>query len=166
MHTFDVDHKKLARGVYKTSTVYVGKRDVVTIDMRMRQPYREEVLSNRQMHTLEHMMAVALEKSCGEYNNYWKREKISKLYVGPMGCQTGFYVLLSCESDVTDAGMLEVLRRMCNEMLAMVEVPAGSEARCGNVHTLYKNPNMVKSLVQEILKELKGDTFDQYPRLK
>lgn len=88
--SFEVDHTQLQPGVYVSRKDAVGNTVVTTFDVRLTAPYREEPLSSAILHTLEHLVAVYL------------REKSSwadrVLYWGPMGCQTGFDLLVTGET--------------------------------------------------------------------
>ena len=79
--SFTVDHTVLDEGIYVSRT----DGDIVTYDLRMKKPNTDDLLTNSQMHSFEHMLATYLRN--GEL-----KDKI--IYVGPMGCQTGFYVLV------------------------------------------------------------------------
>ena len=79
--SFEVDHNKLQRGIY-TSRV---DGDIVTYDIRMKLPNSGNYLNNPAMHTIEHIVATFVRNS--EF-----RDRI--IYFGPMGCRTGFYLLV------------------------------------------------------------------------
>ncbi|MEG1993432.1 MAG: S-ribosylhomocysteine lyase, partial [Oscillospiraceae bacterium] len=78
--SFDIDHTKLKRGMYISRI----DDDVVTYDVRMREPNNGDYLSNEGMHTIEHLYATYVRNT--EYDD-------NIIYVGPMGCRTGFYFL-------------------------------------------------------------------------
>ena len=79
--SFTVDHTKLQKGMY-TSRI---DGDVVTYDIRMKRPNQGDYLSCGAMHTFEHLFATYARNS---------RYKDGVIYVGPMGCRTGFYLLV------------------------------------------------------------------------
>ena len=118
--SFTVDHD------YITPGVYISRIDgeVVTYDLRTRTPNTGELMSNAVMHSVEHMFAT-----------YVRASKIGDrvLYFGPMGCQTGFYLLVrDCDKETVLAVILEVLRQIvCHEG----EMFGASRKECGN----YKN---------------------------
>ena len=118
--SFTVDHD------YITPGVYISRIDgeVVTYDLRTRTPNTGELMSNAVMHSVEHMFAT-----------YVRASKISDkvIYFGPMGCQTGFYLLVrDCDKETVLAVILEVLRQIvCHEG----EMFGASRKECGN----YKN---------------------------
>ena len=117
--SFTVDHNKLRPGLY------LSRRDgdVITFDLRFKTPNTGDLLSNSEMHSVEHLIATLLRNS---------EDREAVIYFGPMGCQTGFYFLfdnrlLSCE------GAIELLK----EVFAAAadfdgEMPGKSPAECGN----------------------------------
>ena len=80
--TFNVDHSHLTRGVYLSKIDTLSDVSTVTLDIRMRVPYKEEIISNEELHTFEHCFATAV-RECAE-----NIENMAVSYFGPMGCQT------------------------------------------------------------------------------
>ena len=119
--SFSVDHDKITPGLYISRI----DGDVTTYDLRTRTPNAGEYMDNRTMHSVEHMAATFLRNS-------EIKDKI--LYFGPMGCQTGFYLL------VRDTEPQEVLRVLiaCLEGILAYEGPMFGAARkeCGNYQNL------------------------------
>ena len=120
--SFQVDHRKLGVGIY-VSRVDV---DIVTYDLRFCKPNSGTVLDNVTMHTIEHMLATFVRNS---------DIKNEVLYFGPMGCQTGFYLL------VRDVVPKEKVLETVKDILAKTikhdgEVFGASEIECGNYKTL------------------------------
>lgn len=115
--SFQVDHRKLDRGMYVSRT----DGDIMTYDLRMKKPNAESVLENASLHTIEHLFATYARSS-------WLSDKV--VYVGPMGCRTGFYLLVR---DLSRSEALELARR-CFEFIASFDgpIPGASEAECGN----------------------------------
>ena len=115
--SFCVDHTKLERGMY------LSRRDgdVDTWDIRMKKPNQGDYLSPAAAHTLEHLFAT-----CARNSAY----RQSVVYVGPMGCRTGFYLLTRGLSDPEALA----LTTDCYRFMAAFEgdVPGASEAECGN----------------------------------
>lgn len=98
--------------------------DVVTYDIRMKVPNGGDYLSNGVMHTIEHFLATYMRNS---------RYKNSVVYVGPMGCRTGFYLLM--RDDVSRGEALELVRDSFNFIAGYdeKEVPGAESSReCGN----------------------------------
>jgi len=85
--SFTIDHIKLQPGLYVSRKDKVGESTVTTFDLRLTSPNEEPVMNTAEMHTMEHLAATYLRN-----DPVWK-EKV--LYFGPMGCRTGFYLLLA-----------------------------------------------------------------------
>ena len=118
--SFTVDHDKLEPGIY------VSRRDgdVTTYDLRTRTPNAGDYMDNRTMHSVEHMFATFVRNS--EIGG-------SVIYFGPMGCQTGFYLLTR---EVPDEKVLAVVKDILAKILAYEgPVFGASRKECGN----YKN---------------------------
>lgn len=121
--SFQVDHNKLVPGLY------LSRRDgkVTTFDLRFKKPNTGDLLSNAEMHSVEHILATLLRNSA-------RRDAV--IYFGPMGCQTGFYFLFDSEQ-LTDAGAVELLKD-CFAAGADFDgpMPGKSAAECGNYRNL------------------------------
>ena len=116
--SFSIDHDKLQKGVYVSRV----DGDVVTYDIRMKRPNLGDYLSNGALHTFEHLFATYARNS---------EVKDSVIYIGPMGCRTGFYMLL--RDDVEKADVLKLLL----ESFAFIrdfegEIPGAKRKECGN----------------------------------
>ena len=85
--SFTIDHLKLMAGVYVSRIDYVEGHPITTFDLRMTAPNREPVMNTAEMHAIEHLAATYLRN-----NKEWQ-DKI--IYFGPMGCRTGFYLILA-----------------------------------------------------------------------
>ena len=122
--TFEVDHTQLKPGVYLSRQDAVGNTAVTTFDVRFTAPYRELPLSPEILHTLEHLCAVYLREKSS-----WSSRI---LYWGPMGCQTGFDLLVI--GNVSAREIVPVLREMCLFVAAFEgEIPGAQFAwQCGN----------------------------------
>jgi len=118
--SFTINHETLQRGVY------VSRRDgdITTFDLRLRRPYEDAVLTDVELHSLEHLLASQLR--LGPYGQ-------SIIYVGPMGCATGFYVLYRDTSD--DTAVWDIIRAF-RKITEASEMPGNSRAECGNCRTL------------------------------
>jgi S-ribosylhomocysteine lyase len=121
--SFTIDHIKLQPGVYVSRKDAVGDASVTTFDLRLTSPNEEPVMNTAEMHTIEHLAATYLRN---EPN--WK-ERV--LYFGPMGCRTGFYVLL--KGDLTSREVLPLVKD-CFRFIENFEgeVPGASAKDCGN----------------------------------
>ena len=121
--SFTIDHIKLQPGVYVSRKDQVGQETVTTFDLRMTSPNEEPVLNTAEAHTIEHLAATFLRNKDG-----WK-ERI--LYFGPMGCRTGFYLLVA--GDVSSKDILPLVQE-CFVFIANYsgEIPGASAKDCGN----------------------------------
>lgn len=116
--SFCVDHDRLKKGMYISRV----DGDAVTYDIRMKLPNGGDYLSNGAMHTFEHLFATCARNG---------RFADSVLYVGPMGCRTGFYLLLR------DAVSREDALLLVRECFAFIrdfsgEIPGAKRQECGN----------------------------------
>lgn len=119
--SFSVDHDYITPGLYLSRI----DGDVVTYDLRTRTPNGGDYMDNSTMHSVEHMMATHLRNSA-------YADKI--LYFGPMGCQTGFYLLVR---SMTDSEVLSLLKRVLAEILCYDGAVYGaSRKECGNYRNL------------------------------
>ena len=84
--SFSVDHNRIVPGIYTSRTDIVGDRKVTTYDARLTRPNAEPAVDTAAMHSLEHIIATCLRN-----DPEWKDQVI---YWGPMGCLTGFYLIL------------------------------------------------------------------------
>ena len=84
--SFTIDHLKLKPGVYVSRVDYMEDLPITTYDIRMKAPNDEPVLHTPEMHTIEHLAATFLRNHCIYGNDI--------IYFGPMGCRTGFYLLM------------------------------------------------------------------------
>lgn len=119
--SFTIDHLNHPVGIHLSRV----DDDIYTYDVRICKPYVDELMSNEEMHSLEHLLATILR------NGALKNQMI---YVGPMGCQTGFYVLMR-EVDPNIAS--DCILKAFDEILAYEgEMPGGTKAECGNYSNL------------------------------
>ena len=117
--SFQVDHNKLLPGMY------LSRRDgeVTTFDLRFKKPNTGDLLSNAEMHSVEHIIATLLRNS---------PQKDAVIYFGPMGCQTGFYFLFDSRQ-LTDQQAVELVQTVFAQGAAYRgEMPGKSAAECGN----------------------------------
>ena len=152
--SFTVDHIRLRPGVYVSRRDRVGEEVVTTLDLRMTSPNDEPVMNTPQVHTIEHLGATFLRN-----HPDWKERVI---YFGPMGCRTGFYLLLAGEWSSRDILPLMVeLYRFIRDFRG--EVPGASPRDCGNY--LDMNLGMANYLAERYLAVLENITDDRlvYP---
>ena len=121
--SFTIDHIKLIPGVYVSRVDYVAGNPITTFDLRMTSPNDEPVMNTAEMHTVEHLAATFL-RNHAEY-------KDKTIYFGPMGCRTGFYLLLAGEYESKD--IVPLMKEMFDFIAKFDdEVPGASAKDCGN----------------------------------
>lgn len=144
--SFTVDHLKLLPGVYVSRKDCTGQDIVTTFDIRMTRPNFEPVMNTAEIHALEHLGATFLR------NHVEMGDKI--VYFGPMGCRTGFYLILAGEYDSVD--ILPLLREMFTFIKDYEgEIPGASPIECGNYLDL--NLPMAKYQAEKYLREVLTD---------
>ena len=144
--SFTIDHIKLQPGVYVSRKDHIGDEVITTFDLRMTSPNEEPVMNTAEMHTIEHLAATFL-RNHKEYGT-------KTVYFGPMGCRTGFYLLLAGDYESRDIVDLMV------EMFTFIrdfkdEVPGASAKDCGNY--LDMNLGMANYLAKKYLDEVLTD---------
>lgn len=141
--SFTIDHIKLQPGVYVSRKDTVGSEIITTFDLRMTSPNEEPVMNTAEMHTIEHLAATFLRNH--------KDYKDKTIYFGPMGCRTGFYLLLAGDYASKDIIPLMI------EMFTFIrdfhdEVPGASAKDCGNY--LDMNLGMANYLAKRYLDQV------------
>lgn len=148
--SFTIDHIKLLPGVYVSRKDTVGDNVITTFDLRMTKPNGEPVMNTAEIHTIEHLAATFL-RNHKEYGN-------KTIYFGPMGCRTGFYLLLAGDyesKDIVDL-MIEMYTFIAN---FEGEVPGASAKDCGNY--LDMNLGMAKYLAKKYITEVLENITDE-----
>lgn len=151
--SFTVNHLTLLPGVYVSRKDHIGAEVITTFDIRMTRPNFEPVMNTAEVHTIEHLGATFLRN----HEDY--AEKI--VYFGPMGCRTGFYLILAGDYESKD--VVELLK----EMFAFIkdfkdEVPGAAARDCGNY--LDMNLPMANYLAKKYYEEILCDISEE--RLK
>ena len=141
--SFTIDHMKLLPGVYVSRKDHVNGNILTTFDIRMTRPNFEPVMNTAEMHTIEHLAATYLRN-----DENWG-EKI--VYFGPMGCRTGFYLILAGDYESKD------IVKLLSDMFIFIrdfkdEVPGAAPEECGNY--LDMNLNMANYLADKYLREV------------
>ena len=121
--SFTVNHLDLLTGVYVSRRDHIGAETVTTFDLRMTRPNAEPVMDTAAIHAIEHLGATYLRN-----NPEWKDRVV---YFGPMGCRTGFYLILAGELESEDVWAL------VGETMRFVaayegEIPGAAAKDCGN----------------------------------
>ena len=141
--SFTINHIKLIPGVYVSRVDYVAGNPITTFDLRMTSPNDEPVMNTAEMHTVEHLAATFL-RNHAEY-------KDKTIYFGPMGCRTGFYLLLAGEYE--SKHIVPLMVEMFNFIANFYdEVPGASAKDCGNY--LDMNLPMARYIAKKYLDEV------------
>lgn len=138
--SFTVNHIKLQPGIYVSRKDKVGSKTITTFDLRMTSPNEEPVMNTAEIHTIEHLGATFLR------NHLTYKDKV--IYFGPMGCRTGFYLLLAGDLDSKE------IVPLITETFEFIrdyqgEVPGASPMDCGNY--LDMNLGMANYLAKRYL---------------
>lgn len=121
--SFTIDHLHLLRGIYVSRKDQVGNEIITTFDIRMKEPNREPVLGQGELHTIEHLAATYLRNQ-----PEWSDRII---YWGPMGCCTGNYLLM--RGDLQPRDIVELLRETFRFIRDYQdEIPGATAKDCGN----------------------------------
>ncbi len=136
--SFTIDHLKLLPGIYVSRKDKVGEEIITTFDIRMTRPNFEPVINTAELHTIEHLGATYLRN-----NDDFKDKTI---YFGPMGCRTGFYMVLA--GDYTSKDVVPLVQKMFSFMKDYEgDVPGACAKDCGNY--LDMNLNMAKYVCEK-----------------
>ena len=147
--SFTIDHLRLVPGVYVSRKDLAGTQTVTTFDLRITRPNEEPVMNTAEVHTIEHLGATFLR------NHPEFKDRV--LYFGPMGCRTGFYLLLS--GDYESADILPLVKEMF-QFISTFEgkVPGASAKDCGNY--LDMNLPMARFYAKKYLREVLDNPKD------
>lgn len=138
--SFTIDHIKLQPGIYVSRKDRVGAETITTFDLRMTSPNEEPVMNTAEVHTIEHLGATFL-RNHPEYGP-------KTIYFGPMGCRTGFYLLLA--GDYSSKDIVSLMIQMYEFIRDYKgEVPGASPKDCGNY--LDMNLSMANFLAKRYL---------------
>ncbi len=148
--SFTIDHLRLIPGLYVSRIDQVEGHPVTTFDIRITNPNEEPVMNTAEVHTIEHLAATFLR------NHETYADKT--IYFGPMGCRTGFYLLLAGEYTSRD------IVPLMTEMFAFIadfegDIPGACAKDCGNY--LDMNLPMARYLARKYLKEVLTDITDE-----
>lgn len=144
--SFTIDHIRLVPGLYVSRKDMAGDAVITTFDIRMTSPNDEPVMNTAEVHTIEHLGATFLR------NHEAFSDKV--LYFGPMGCRTGFYLLLT--GDYSSADIVPLMKEMFSFIASYEgEVPGASARDCGNY--LDMNLPMTRWLASRYLRDVLTD---------
>ena len=121
--SFSVDHTKIVPGIYESRVDSIGDALVTTFDIRLKTPNAEPAIAPAAMHTIEHVVATYLRN-----HSEWKNKLI---YWGPMGCLTGFYIIVKGRPLASE--MYSIILESFKAMSEYEgEVPGAAPKNCGN----------------------------------
>ncbi|WP_297056225.1 S-ribosylhomocysteine lyase [uncultured Dubosiella sp.] len=144
--SFTIDHIKLKPGIYVSRKDHFNDTALTTFDIRMTSPNDEPVLNTAEAHTIEHLAATYLRN-----DPQWKERVV---YFGPMGCRTGFYLIL--EGDLESKDIVGLMKDLFTFMAGFEgEVPGASPKDCGNY--LDMNLPMAKFVSKRFLDNVLTD---------
>lgn len=150
--SFSIDHTRLLPGLYVSRT---DRRDgvaVTTFDLRFTAPNREPVMDMPAVHTIEHIGATFLR-------NGTRRDDI--VYFGPMGCRTGFYLLMF--GSLSSEDVVPLVKEMCRFILDFEgDIPGARPEECGNWSE--QNLSMAKYYVRRYAADLEERLCTVYPQ--
>ena len=156
IQSFSVDHTRIVPGIFTSRVDTLGDYSVTTYDVRLRRPNREPVIDVAAMHSLEHIIATFLRNDPG-----WKDDVV---YWGPMGCLTGFYLIL--KGNRTSQEIYELMLRAFKSVGDAQEVPGATPVNCG--YYLMHNLEMAKWYAKEFVTYLEANAENsdifEYPK--
>ena len=154
IQSFTIDHTKLKPGIYVSRYDSIGDNTLTTFDLRFKTPYLEPALTPEAAHTIEHLSATWLRNS---------ERKDEIVYFGPMGCLTGFYLIMKGRLVPDDIKWL--FTRMLNWMRDYNgDIPGATEVQCGNcyMNDLSAARKEAKLFLENVVCKLSKDNT-QYP---
>ena len=153
--SFQVDHVRLNRGLYVSRIDEINGNYLTSFDIRMKLPNREPVINIAELHTMEHLGATFLRN-----HPVWKEQIV---YFGPMGCRTGFYLILKGKLKSKD--IVELMKELYKFMAEFKgDIPGATAIECGN----YLDQNLpmanyeAKKYLEETLENLSEENLN-YP---
>lgn len=150
--SFEIDHTKLKPGLYISRKDHVNFNRITTFDMRITTPYLEEVMDTGAIHTFEHLGATFLRND--------KRWAQSVIYFGPMGCRTGFYIVMA--GDLYPLDIYSLIKEMLEYIINFEgDIPGASEVECGNCYdmNLENAKKFAKKYYNEVINDFSKDKY-------
>ena len=156
IQSFSVDHNRIVPGIFTSRVDTVGNGTVTTYDIRLKRPNKEPVIGVAAMHSLEHIVATFLRNDPD-----WKDEIV---YWGPMGCLTGFYLIM--KGSRAPEEIYDLILRAFHSVSASREVPGAAPENCG--HYLMHDLEMAKWYAREFVSYLESNAgrpeIFEYPK--
>ena len=158
IQSFSVDHTQIIPGIFFSRQDKVGGDCVTTYDIRLKRPNVEPVIDVAAMHSLEHIIATTLRN-----DPEWKDEVV---YWGPMGCLTGFYLIL--KGDRQPREIYDIVLKGFRSVADADEVPGATAVNCGyyRMHNLDMAKYYAKEFAAYLTDNKDNDDIYVYPRSK
>ena len=156
IQSFSVDHTRIIPGIFTSRVDYLGEYSVTTYDIRLKRPNIEPVIDVAAMHSLEHIIATYLRND--------SPLKDDVVYWGPMGCLTGFYLIL--KGNRSSKELYDLILSAFKYAKEAIEVPGATKVNCGNY--LMHNLDMAKYYANEYVNYLEvnkdNELIFEYPK--
>ena len=154
--SFSVDHTKIIPGIFTSRVDTLGDQKVTTYDIRVTRPNVEPAVDVAAMHSLEHIIATFLRN-----DQDWKDEIV---YWGPMGCLTGFYLIM--KGNRAPKEIHDLLLRAFRSVKDSEEVPGAQAVNCGNyrMHNLEMAKWYAAKFADYLEKNANNDAIFEYPK--
>lgn len=156
IQSFSVDHTRIIPGIFISRVDNLGDKSVTTYDIRLKRPNIEPVIDIAAMHSLEHIIATFLRNEPD-----WKDEII---YWGPMGCLTGFYLIL--KGNRTPQELYGLILKAFRSVENIQEVPGAAPVNCGyyRMHNLEMAKWYAKEFVKYLETNAENRAIFEYPK--
>ena len=156
IQSFSVDHTAIVPGIFISRKDKIGKETVTTYDIRLKRPNIEPAVDLAAMHSLEHIVATYLRN-----DPVWKNEIV---YWGPMGCLTGFYLIL--KGSRAPKEIFPLLLSAFQAVRDAEEVPGATIVSCGNylMHDLASAKRYAAEFAEYLTKNADNSAILEYPK--
>lgn len=156
IRSFSVDHTRIIPGIFESRVDHLGEYSVTTYDIRLKRPNREPVIDVAAMHSLEHIIATFLRNDPD-----WKDEIV---YWGPMGCLTGFYLII--KGNRAPRELYDLVLKAFTAVESASEVPGTSPENCGRylMHDLEMAKWYAREFAEYLTANASNDDIFEYPK--
>ena len=156
IQSFSIDHMAIIPGIFTSRTDEIGDNTVTTYDIRLKHPNREPVIDVAAMHSLEHIIATFLRNDPN-----WKDEIV---YWGPMGCLTGFYLIL--KGNRAPKEIYNLILEAFKSVEHAKSIPGATPVNCGNysMHNLDMAKWYAAEFASYLEKNAKSPKIFEYPK--
>ncbi len=158
IQSFSIDHTRIIPGIFTSRVDKLGEYSVTTYDVRLKRPNREPAIDVAAMHSLEHIIATYLRN-----DPKWKDEVV---YWGPMGCLTGFYLILKGNRPPEE--LYDIILKAFKFVGGATEVPGATPVNCGyyRMHNLEMAKWYAKEFVDYLISNADNRDIFEYPKTK